>query len=81
METPENTNNPLNQHRPNNRQGLFILTKKHEKAGRVFLVGAGPGDPGLITIAALRRLRTGRGDALTVRLPLCWPAGPVHQRG
>jgi uroporphyrinogen III methyltransferase/synthase len=58
METPENTNNPLNQHRPNNRQGLFILTKKHEKAGRVFLVGAGPGDPGLITIAALRRLRT-----------------------
>ena len=45
-------------HRPHNRHGLPTLTQIEKKsAGRVCLVGAGPGDAGLITVTGLARLR------------------------
>jgi uroporphyrinogen III methyltransferase/synthase len=45
-------------HRPNNPQGLASLTAQPAKSsGSVCLVGAGPGDRGLITVAGLDRLR------------------------
>jgi uroporphyrinogen III methyltransferase/synthase len=49
-------------HRPNNPQGLSDLTDPHTdngktKNGRVVLVGAGPGDPGLITVAGLNAIK------------------------
>ena len=46
------------EHRRYNRQGLLRLTEAVEKSGgRVSLVGAGPGDPKLITLAGVERLR------------------------
>ena len=49
-------------HRPTKRQGLPDLTDPTPKTtnspqGRVTLIGAGPGDPGLITVSGLKALK------------------------
>ncbi len=46
------------QHLPLQRQGRAASSLAHEETGAVYLVGAGPGDPGLITTKGLEILRS-----------------------
>ena len=42
---------------PDNRRLLLVDSQQHNENGIVYIVGGGPGDPGLITVKGLNCLR------------------------